>query len=163
FAVFIDRLVTNSYDVVLIPHSVRKGTQKTRNNDLPVLKKIFSHICNKEEVFQIREELTPSELRVLIGQLDLFIASRFHAFISALCMEVPTLVFGWSHKYHEVLKDFGLEEYALDYSALTEELIWKKFKELENKADIVRDKINKNLPSVKNRAFEFYDELGYLM
>jgi polysaccharide pyruvyl transferase WcaK-like protein len=163
FAAFIDRLVTNRYDVVLIPHSVRKGTQKTHNNDLPVLEKIFSHICNKEEVFQIRDELTPSELRVLIGQLDLFIASRFHAFISALCMEVPTLVFGWSHKYHEVFKDFGLEEYALDYSTLTEELVWKKFKELENKADIVRGKINKNFPSVKNRAFKFYDELGYLM
>jgi len=38
------------------------------------------------------------------------VASRFHAVVGCLSQSVPTLAFGWSHKYRELLDDFGVAE-----------------------------------------------------
>ncbi len=118
-AQFIDQLVLEGYKVVVFPHSARAKSDKTRNNDVPVLKQIWEQVCEKGQVIFIMDELSPNSLRHLIGECDVFVASRFHAMIAALCTGTPTLVFGWSHKYNEVLKEFELENTALDYSQLT--------------------------------------------
>ncbi len=159
---FADRLLSENYDVALLPHSARAGSNKTRNNDLPVLEKIYSHMEKKESVIKIDEEMTPSELRLLIGKFDLFVASRFHAMISALCVKVPTLVLGWSHKYREILKAFDIEDAALDFSRLGDDLLWKSYKDLEKNADSIREKIDHNLAPVIEWSGRFYDEIAPL-
>jgi polysaccharide pyruvyl transferase WcaK-like protein len=160
---FVEHLISERYDVVLIPHSVREGSIKTRNNDLPVLEKIYDRMTSKDAVCVVREELTPSELRILIGQLDFFVASRFHAMISALCMKVPTLVFGWSHKYAEVLDDFELSETALDYSNLSPEIVLDGFSSLEKGSLLIKGRIERHLEAVLFRARRFYDEISSIM
>ena len=160
---FADHLISQRYDVVLLPHSAREGSSKTRNNDLPVMEKIYNRMTSKDAVCVVREELTPSELRILIGQLDFFVASRFHAMISALCMKVPTLVFGWSHKYAEVLDDFELTETALDYSNLSFEVVLDRFLFLEKERDLIKGHIEGHLKNVLVRSRRFYDELPYIM
>ncbi len=159
---FADRLLSEGCDVVLLPHSARAGSNQTRNNDLPVLETIYAHMEKREAVIKIDEEMTPSELRVLIGRFDLFIASRFHAMISALCMKVPTLVFGWSHKYREILKEFDIENTALDFSGLDDDVLWKNYKDLEKNTDAIREKIDDNLSSIIEWSGRFYDEIAPL-
>ena len=44
------------------------------------------------------------------------LTSRFHAMISALALGVPPVVIGWSHKYAEVLAEFGIERFAVDFA-----------------------------------------------
>jgi len=160
---FIEQLLSKNYYVVLIPHSARNGSLKTRNNDLIILEIISSQLKNREAAFQIKEELTPSELRLIIGKVDFFITSRFHALISALYMKVPSLVIGWSHKYNELLNDFNLQNTALDFSELDNEILWNKFKELENKADIIRERINQNLPLIVEKSMGFYDKVDAIL
>lgn len=52
----------------------------------------------------------PLVLKAALGQASAAVASRFHAVVGCLSQSVPTLAFGWSHKYRELLDDFGVAE-----------------------------------------------------
>lgn len=52
----------------------------------------------------------PLVLKGVLGQATAAVASRFHAVVGCVSQSVPTLALGWSHKYHELLKDFGVPE-----------------------------------------------------
>jgi colanic acid/amylovoran biosynthesis protein len=127
---FVVRLLQEGSSVVVLAHSARRGTAKRHNNDLPVLAQLERLLdqcgaLGNERLVMVRDELSPSALRRLIGRLDLLVASRLHAVVAALCMGTPTLVMGWSHKYAEILAAFGQERHALDYGALTPETLWQ--------------------------------------
>ena len=148
-AEFIETLQARGRRVALIPHSVRTGTDKTHNNDLPLCRDIFGRLSSKENVLFVDRELSSQQLRWLIGQCDLFVASRFHAMVSSLAMAVPTVVIGWSHKYREVLEMFDVEEWAFGSDQLTPAYLAERFAELEERRDEVKAKLDENLPTVK--------------
>lgn len=50
----------------------------------------------------------PLRLKGVLGGATVVAGSRFHAIVGALSSGVPTLVVGWSHKYGELLEDFGV-------------------------------------------------------
>lgn len=52
----------------------------------------------------------PLVLKAALGQAAAAVASRFHAVVGCLSQSVPTLAFGWSHKYRELLSDFAVAE-----------------------------------------------------
>jgi polysaccharide pyruvyl transferase WcaK-like protein len=52
----------------------------------------------------------PLVLKAALGQAAAAVASRFHAVVGCVSQCVPTLAFGWSHKYRELLHDFGVAE-----------------------------------------------------
>jgi colanic acid/amylovoran biosynthesis protein len=138
--------------VLLVPHSAREGTEKSHNNDLPLCREIYSGLAQPEMCRLIDHELGSQPLRALIGRCDLFIASRFHAMVSALAMGVPTLVIGWSHKYREVLDMFGLAEWALSHKEYTDEEFRARFAHLSGEADKIRATIEAALPGVVARS-----------
>lgn len=59
----------------------------------------------------------PLELKGIIGSARLVAGSRFHALVSALSQGVPVAAIGWSHKYAELLTDYGIESFLLDPAA----------------------------------------------
>lgn len=61
----------------------------------------------------------PRELKAQLGTAGVVLSSRFHALVSALSQGVPALALGWSHKYEELLSDFGARQgnLAVDLSA----------------------------------------------
>ncbi len=50
----------------------------------------------------------PLRLKGVLQRAGAVAGSRFHAIVGALSGAVPTLVVGWSHKYGELLEDFGV-------------------------------------------------------
>lgn len=52
----------------------------------------------------------PLVLKAVLGQASAAVASRFHAVVGGVSQSVPTLAFGWSHKYRELLDDFGVAD-----------------------------------------------------
>lgn len=138
--------------VVLLPHSARAGTDKTHNNDLPLCREVHRRLSRPDRCLLVDQELSSQTLRALIGRCDLFVASRFHAMVSALAMGVPTLVIGWSHKYREVLDMFGLSEWAIAHDTYSDELVQDAFARLVAQADDVRDAIAGALPQVVERG-----------
>jgi polysaccharide pyruvyl transferase WcaK-like protein len=57
------------------------------------------------------------QTKALIGCAKFVIGSRFHGIVSALTAGVPPLVIGWSHKYEELLADYGLPDAIADLDA----------------------------------------------
>jgi len=57
----------------------------------------------------------PSALvtKAVIGAADVAVSSRFHGLVSALSSGVPSLACGWSHKYDELLADYGCGQYSI--------------------------------------------------
>ena len=100
---------------VLFPHSAREGTDKTHNNDLPLLRRFAAGLSDLPQVTVIDRELDAGVLRRLIARCDALVASRFHAIISAMAAGVPAVVIGWSHKYAEALEPFRLEKFVQPY------------------------------------------------
>jgi len=145
---FIDYLTDCEYNVLLIPHSIRKNTLKRKNNDLIVSREIQELVQDKHSCILIADELGAEELRAIIGRCDYFIASRFHAMVSALAMKVPTIVCGWSHKYIEVLKMFQLEDCAFDYKDLDLDIMVSKFNALVYSQELIKSKLERYLPDV---------------
>jgi Polysaccharide pyruvyl transferase len=52
----------------------------------------------------------PLVLKAALGQATAAVASRFHAVVGCVSQSVPTLALGWSHKYRELLDDFGVAD-----------------------------------------------------
>lgn len=156
---FIDYLTTQDYGVMLVPHSVRSGTNKTHNNDLPLCSSIYSRIKDASRCVFLNEELSSQELRYFIGQCDFFVASRFHAMVSSLAMAVPTLVIGWSHKYREVLKMFELEAWAFGQDKLSGDFLIERFEALVENRDQIREKLLRHLPEVKQESSKQVDTI----
>jgi hypothetical protein len=64
----------------------------------------------------IFEDDDPLVLKAVLGQADAVVASRFHAVVGALAQGVPSVVLGWSHKYEQLLADFGVPQWSAQLS-----------------------------------------------
>jgi len=146
---FIDAMTASGRKVLLVPHSVRTGTDKTHNNDLPLCRDIFQRVAEPSRVLFLDRELDSQVLRYLIGRCELFVASRFHAMVSSLAMAVPTLVIGWSHKYEEVLEMFDAAEWAFGHDKLEPAYLLERFEALAAARSEVKDRLETRLPEVK--------------
>jgi polysaccharide pyruvyl transferase WcaK-like protein len=104
-------------------------------------------------VVGVDADLSAGELRRLIGLGEVLVTSRFHAMISGLSTCTPTVVVGWSHKYREVLDDFGLAEFGMDSSVLSSpaEIVGQVQRCIADKSGIERQ-IREALPAVKERS-----------
>lgn len=145
---FINWLGEKDYNVLLIANAAREGSAKPRNNDLIICSEVYESVRDKTRVRWYPREMSPEEIRELIGRCEALVASRFHAMIGALEKGTPTLLIGWSHKYKEVLDMFGLGEYAVDFSALELDSLKDRFLAFIADEDNIRAQINQALPAV---------------
>jgi len=53
------------------------------------------------------EESCPLRLKGILGTAYAVISSRFHALVGALSQNVPALAVGWSHKYDQLMREYG--------------------------------------------------------
>lgn len=61
----------------------------------------------------------PLEIKYVISKCHLVVSSRFHGLVSALSQGVPAVATGWSHKYKELMKDYGVEDLmAKDFGSI---------------------------------------------
>lgn len=157
---FIASSIRKGFSVVLIPHSVRPGSEERMNNDLIVCKEIVALLKKnhsfsdslKNNLTLIDKELSAPVLRSLIGKMDFYIASRFHSMVSSLAMQNPTVLVGWSHKYREVMRMFDLEDYALSFSDLSSERLSVELDRLIVNEEDIRNKLALYLPQVEKSS-----------
>ena len=141
--------------VVIAPHSYRVGMPEGRMNDGPVCREVAEMCASDPMVVGIDADLSAGELRRLVSLGSVLVTSRFHAMISGLSTSTPTVVVGWSHKYKEVLDDFGLAEFGMDSSELThpDKLAAVVANVLSRKAEIA-EQISAALPAVRERSMK---------
>ncbi len=155
----VDGLAAVGHRVVLIAHSARATAPPGRTNDLPVCRAI----AQGSSATLIDREIDARELRALIGRARLLVTSRFHGMISGLATRTPTFVVGWSHKYREVLDEFGLDEWAVDFRRLTDDALIDAVQRLDADASTVQRTMEAHLPTVRAAAQRNLDEVATVL
>jgi colanic acid/amylovoran biosynthesis protein len=157
------RLVDNGYSLLLFPNATRETFAGYRNNDIPVVRYLMQNIRSPQgRVLAVDFDLNTDSIKALISECDVVVSSRFHAMIGSLALSKPNLVIGWSHKYQEVMADFGLAEWVVDYKAASVDLS-KTVEALWEQREAVSAKISAALPEVRARATAQIDFLAQLV
>lgn len=154
----IERELDAGRRVLLVPHSFRTDPEAVHNNDGPLVAAIAARVDHPDLVV-LNEQLTPDELRHLIGLCDVFVSCRFHAMVSALSMDVPTLVLGWSHKYVEVLDLFGQADRSIDAASLDADSLAGAVESLVEDREAIRSEIAAAQPQVRELAGRQIDRI----
>ena len=152
-------ITEHGHRVLVVAHSTHPDDVTGRMHDLPICRKVTDLVGDPG--CRLIDARPPTQvLRALVDQADLLVTSRFHAMISGLATATPTLVVGWSHKYAEVLREFDLEQFAVDYGDLAGEGLAKRFAELVANADDIRRRIRDRLPAVEQDSLRNIDAVA---
>lgn len=148
----IDNQIMGGRSVVLFPHSFKADDAESRMNDGPLCRRIHAALERPDACLLVDQSEPPAVLRALIGRSTALVTSRFHAMISALATRTPVLVVGWSHKYEEVMEEFGLEMHVLRYESLTSPGLQEAMACLEAERETVVKAISTRLSDVMASA-----------
>jgi colanic acid/amylovoran biosynthesis protein len=101
FAKAAEHLTLQGMDVVLVNHEGRE--------DAAICQEISA--LTPCRIVQIED---PLALKQFIGAAELVISSRFHGAINALSQAVPCIATSWSHKYQQMMTDFGVGDFCIE-------------------------------------------------
>jgi len=146
------KLITHSVKkygthVVLIPNELSEST----NDDRRIAEEICARVAHAHCDVLHTNVLTAQEIKGVIKQCDVVVASRYHTIVAALSLAVPTLAIGWHHKYQEVLRLFQQEHRACAIQNLTLEGIIEHFEDLWENRQQISEKIAQRLPSIRDQ------------
>ena len=107
--ILIERLITElskNSKILIIPHSVGDG-KNLKTCDLALSKQIYQKFHKHSNVKIIDDEnLTYKQVRAVIGKMDFYITSRYHALASALNMKIPVVSLSWHLKYEDLMNSY---------------------------------------------------------
>ena len=154
----IDRLTKILHlPIVLIPHSRRHSPAvgvDSESDDLDVCNEIAQRVLEERNIqcMVIDKEYSAHELKAIIGNAYVALGSRFHFLVAALSSGVPSIALGWSHKYHELFSEFGMERYVRDYRDFNVVDILAMVEELATNQMRIKEEILAALQDVKERS-----------
>lgn len=131
------------------------------NADENLIKQI---IKETREEFDSVSGLNADQVKWLIRESKLVVTSRFHGLVSALSQGVPAFCTSWSHKYHELLKDYEQEKNLLDVRQPIEG-IEKLLSLLDSNESMAKTRIvlNKNAEIQKQKSLEMWNKVEKIL
>lgn len=104
------RLILEREDtrVLLLGHEIRRGAG--RPDDRAACRALHERLGESDRVAVFDRYATAREVKSIIGCASATVGSRYHGIVGALAQGVPTAVAGWSHKYDELMGEFGLKD-----------------------------------------------------
>jgi polysaccharide pyruvyl transferase WcaK-like protein len=140
--------ITNDLNgsVVFIPH-VQSGLVA---DDPLIPARVWQGVKNKDRVHIITGDYHPAVLRSVLAKCDVVVSTRFHAAVAAIAENVPTVAIPYSHKFYDVMKKVGLEEYILQGMSSVE--IIAKIEEAWENNEQLRAMLRVNTIRVKRDA-----------
>lgn len=114
--------VLKDYTHVLLPFNGNKDTYL-----LKALKEMIAGNC-----MLCDENIDIDDKRLLYKYAKTSVSMRFHSVMFSIYNELPGLFLSYSDKTSDVIKEFGLDEYLLEYGISAEEDFQKEFDFQEN-------------------------------
>ncbi|MEX2287509.1 MAG: polysaccharide pyruvyl transferase family protein [Planctomycetaceae bacterium] len=152
------QIAESGYGVVLIPHEIQAAS--TGAFDDRILCALVAAEARHPRVRALAGQPTAAELKSVISQLACLIGSRFHTLVAALSSRVPVMALGWSHKYVELLEEFGCGEFVLDHTELQSADLGRRFATLMTKRDMIREKLAHELVRIESAVDTTFDKVA---
>lgn len=144
--------------IVLIPNEIRPPGD-TLPDDSFLCQTIYDAMSSHDNLTLIKGYYSAEEIKAVIREMDLVIASRFHSLIFALSLGIPSLAISWSHKYRELFKLFDLERFVVEDEGMDEKKILSLYHELRLNSAEISEKIQNQLPILKKSNEHVFDLL----
>ncbi len=161
FAGVADRAINELHvDVLFLGHVTGPSESK---DDRIVARNVIEKMKHKDNVFLLRGNYSPQELKGVISQCKLFLGSRMHSNIGALSTYVPTLALGYSHKTIGIMGSAGMEKYVLAGEELTENRLFDALQQLSNNAPGIRKKLEETIPKIKESSGQNIENIAKII
>lgn len=164
YAEYMDALIKKlsedgRYKVYLIPHVIADKDFNNVENDLKICTELHQKYPDTELV---AEDFSPSSLKGVISQMDVFTGARMHSTIAAFSTKVPVIPFAYSKKFEDFFGLFGYD-FVLDGRKLrTDEAINLSLEYIE-KRDELKTAVELAYAKAKEKIDVFYNELENLV
>lgn len=115
-----DELIeTQGVQILFLATNVR--TEGCREDDVTVGREISTLMRNQNDVFVLDKMYTPSQMKGMMGVLELCLVTRMHACIFSTGVFTPTVSINYQFKLKEYMKLVGLGEYTVDIDSVSVE------------------------------------------
>jgi polysaccharide pyruvyl transferase WcaK-like protein len=149
----LDKIVEEFHStIVFIPHGIEPYDSR---DDRIVARDIYDLMLNKHNVQLINKEYSAEELKGLIGRLDVLLSCRCHAAISALSMDIPTIVLTHSldrRVYNIIGKMAKQEKWIYNVENLSAAELFTLVSNLIMASNEIRKVLPSIMDSIKERA-----------
>lgn len=93
----------------LIPHSYNDCRPEPNNDDLDAIRKVYSKLEEKNNVYVIDKNMTSPMVKYVISRMSFFIGTRMHANFAAIYTNVPVFGLAYSYKFAGGFSSNGLD------------------------------------------------------
>jgi len=128
-------------------------------DDTLVAERIKQRLTKSEKFLIIRNDISPVEIKSLIGNFDYFIGTRMHSNIFATSMKIPTIAIAYEKKTNGIMHTVGLDDYIIEIDQITKDCLIEKAKnQIKNNASI-RENLNKEIKNIRSEILEKMKEI----
>lgn len=116
-------------------------------------KRVLAQMQNyATSITMIDRDVTTEELKSAYSFMDIFIGTRLHSNIFAVCEEVPALMIEYRYKTRGVMQMLNLNSWVMDIHTIQLDDVSKKLQELWIRRQQVKQHIHTALPSIIQQA-----------
>lgn len=136
---------------VYIPQVIAKTC-----NDTEVAMEIRELLPNdkKQNFIILRDDLSPMQIKGLIGNFDYFIGTRMHSNIFATSMGVPTVAIAYEKKTNGIMQTVGLSNYVVEIDDITPEKLINKIEQMVLNTEDIRRNLEKIINGIRKDIIE---------
>jgi len=143
---------TNKAKVIFIPmRSAGNEVDPGQDDDL-VSKEIINLMKFKKNVFQLKGNYSPKELKTLLGQMDLVIGMRMHSLIMSSTMGVPVIGIDILPKFKPFFEMIGQETYLINVKELNSKILLDKITSALSYREQIRKELKVRIKTLQKKA-----------
>jgi len=122
-----------------------------RKEDMSITHEVYSQSSEKENV-KLVNGYAASDLKGIIGQMDIFVGTRMHSNICALDMFVPVVAIAYQPKTNGIMGMLGLSEWVVPIEGISGTALFNTVRKLISRREEIRNKLRTEMPEVRRKA-----------
>ncbi|MFH0908266.1 MAG: polysaccharide pyruvyl transferase family protein [bacterium] len=146
--------------VVLVPMKNSQGRGEPGQDDDAVCMEIAKRAGRPTAIYTLSKELSPSEMKAVLGQMSCVVSMRMHAVIMASAQGVPCVGVGLSEKFNDVFARAGMERSLIAAESADADGLFALVKEALAGSGQKDERIARTAPlaELSRRSVELLDE-----
>ncbi len=130
-------------------------------DDTDVAKSIREKIPKeyRDSFLILDNDLSPVEIKSLIGNFDYFIGTRMHSNIFATSMKVPTVAIAYEKKTNGIMETVGLQDYLVEIDEITFEDLMGKIGEMVKNGKLLQQKLGETIPMLRSEIMNKMEQV----